>query len=191
MGAAARTASGRARDGRRHLSGDCVIPAGIHVPAVGLRRLERGDRDLSFPGGVPFASAGSGARPGRHAADSFAFDGCPDLLLPGRRLTGVRRAGDYPDGKSRVPGTGWGRHREGGDSAAGVRRPENRPPSKACAPSFAFGPPSEANSFRSQAWRSSKVWRHGSCATDGVDGSAPACGQASRNRSLPAREGCG
>ena len=191
MGAAPGTAPGRARDSRRHLPGDRVISAGIHVFAVGLRRIERGNRNLSFPSGVPFASAGSGARLGRHAADPFAFDGCPDLLLPGRWLAGVRRAGGSPDSECRAPGTGCGGNSEGGDSAAAVGRSENRPPGKAYASSCAFGPPCEANSFRSPAWGASKVWGRAFLGTNGVDGSAPGCGQASRDRRRPARKGCG
>jgi hypothetical protein len=43
------------------------------------------------PVGLALAGAGSGARLVRHAADPFPFDGRADLLLPRRRLAGVRR----------------------------------------------------------------------------------------------------
>ena len=159
-----------------------LIAAGIHVSAVGLRRLERGDRDFSFPGGVAFAGAGSGARLGRHAADPFAFDGCPDVLLPGRWLAGVRRAGGSRDGEYGAPGTGCGGHSEGGDSAAAVGRSRTDRPARPDAPRCAVGPPSEANSVCSPAWRASKIWGRAFRGANGVDGSTPACGQASRDR---------
>ena len=73
-------------------AGNRPVAAGLHVLAVGVRGLERRDRDLSLPRGLALAGAGSGARLVGHAADPFALHGRADLLLPGKRLAGVRRA---------------------------------------------------------------------------------------------------
>ncbi len=188
-----RVPSGRAPTQAAYLPGDRVISAGIHVFAVGLRRLERGNRNFSFPGGVPFASAGSGARLGRHAADPFAFDGCPDVLLPGRWLAGVRRAGGSRDSEYGAPGTGCG---------VIARRPKGAPRRPLAAQQTQTAQQADAPGSRRRAALRSQLLslpglaappRSGaapSASTHGVDGSAPACGQASRERGS-ARKGCG
>ena len=80
----------------RHLAGNRPVAAGLHVPAVGLRRLQRRDRDFSLPRRLALAGAGGGARVIGHAADPFPFHGCTDLLLPRRWFAGVRRAAAPP-----------------------------------------------------------------------------------------------
>jgi hypothetical protein len=92
LGDAPRAPSRGAHDRKRHRAGDCSFAAGLHVPAIGVRGLERRDRDFSLPRCFALAGARGGARLVRHPADPFPFDGRPDLSLPGRRLAGVCRA---------------------------------------------------------------------------------------------------
>jgi hypothetical protein len=185
VGVAARAAPGGARHGRRHLAGDRPFVAGIHVPAIGLRCLKRRDRDLSLSYGVPFAGAGSGARPGRHATDPFPFDGCADVLLPGRRLARIcragRAAGGKPEGKHRSARTGCADHGTCPNfPAAAVAGPEKRPVARTCAPGCTPGSPGEAGSVRSQTWG----WAFPG--KKRMDGYPPAHGETSQGRSLPA-----
>jgi hypothetical protein len=102
MGAVAGTAPRSPDHGRRHWAGHCLVLAGFHVFAVGVRRLRRRDRDFPFPGCVPLADSGSGARLVGYAADPFTFDGCADVLLPGKRLARVRRGGCARGGQGRI-----------------------------------------------------------------------------------------
>jgi hypothetical protein len=192
VGTAPRAASGRAYHGNRHVAGDRAFAVGVHVSPVGLRRLERRDRDFSFAGGVPFARAGSSTRPGRHTAGSFAFDGCSDVLLPGGWLARICRAGGSANGKYSGSGNSCGGGgREGGDSPAAVYWPNSGPGGKADAPSRAGQPPCEAGGVRPSGRRSSEAGSHTSLGKNRVDRAASIYRQASRVPAVSARKGCG
>ena len=90
LGAAPGQASRRARDCRRDRAGHGPVVAGLDLPAVGVRRHQRGDRNLSLSPGLALTGAGSGEGFVRHAADSIVVDGRADVLLPRRRLARIR-----------------------------------------------------------------------------------------------------
>jgi hypothetical protein len=104
LGDAPGTPPGRTRDGQRDLASDRVVAAGLHVSAVGLRRVKRRDRSFSLSCGLSLAGTGSGTRVIGHATDPFAFDGRADLLLPRRRFAGVRGTGCFACRQDRVAG---------------------------------------------------------------------------------------
>jgi hypothetical protein len=182
MGTAARAAQGCTYHGSRHLTGDRAFLAGIHVPAIGIRRVERRDRDLSLSDGVPFAGAGSGARLSRHTTDPFAFHGCADILLPGRRLARICRArratGGKPDAKDRADKTGCAGHGSCRDVPTAAS-PEKRPFAETCAPCCAHRSPGEAVSIHSQPRSRAGPGKKR------MDGYPPAHGEACQGGSIP------
>ncbi len=94
LGDAARAPPRGARDRQHYLPGNRALAAGLHVSAIGVRGHKRRGRDFSFPRGLALAGAGSSTRLVGHTPDPYPLHGRADLLLPGKRLTGVRRADD-------------------------------------------------------------------------------------------------
>jgi hypothetical protein len=122
--------------GQRHFPGNGDLAAGFHVPAVGLCRVERRDRDLSFSPGFSLAGAGSGARLVGDAADPFPFHGRADVPLHRGRFARVRGGGCAARGEERALCPG----RSSGDTEAALActktRTNRAPPAASCCDAF-------------------------------------------------------
>ena len=91
LGAASGETPRRTCNRRLDRTGHGPIAAGFDLPAVGVRRHQRADRDLSLSPGLALASTGGGERFVRYAANSIVIDGRADVLLPRRRFAGICR----------------------------------------------------------------------------------------------------